>query len=371
MKQFWKEYLIPNKPVCLTDLTQNWNCWNDFRLKNTNTLNFEWLDQKFGSLLVPVVDTSKQTSYFSAADSDSISNQQQQNQWSFSSYLKYLKERNTTTTQNDSSSSKFYLKDWHFVSELKGKYSPYETPLVFSDDWLNNVSGRLDWQTNRGMNDDYKFLYFGIAGTKSYLHTDVFQSYSWSTNIVGRKKWIFFSPNDCKMLFENDQIRAQISDIESIVDLKLKEKFWKYAIVFIQQPGETIFVPSGWMHQVENLDDCLSFNHNWGNASNLANFWNFIQSETLKVELAIQDCRETCENEQEWNELVQKVLLANIGIDHAKFLSYIEINIKDLISNASFLVEEEYLQFSIQESKKVLQQLGYGGLNLISTLNLK
>ena len=31
----------------------------------------------------------------------------------------------------------------------------------------------------------------------------------------------------------------------------------------VQEPGELLFVPSGWYHQVENLTDCISINHNW------------------------------------------------------------------------------------------------------------
>jgi hypothetical protein len=38
----------------------------------------------------------------------------------------------------------------------------------------------------------------------------------------------------------------------------------------IQEPGEIIFVPSGWHHQVYNLEDTISINHNWLNAYNLS-----------------------------------------------------------------------------------------------------
>ena len=31
----------------------------------------------------------------------------------------------------------------------------------------------------------------------------------------------------------------------------------------VQEAGETIFVPSGWYHQVTNLVDTVSINHNW------------------------------------------------------------------------------------------------------------
>ena len=37
----------------------------------------------------------------------------------------------------------------------------------------------------------------------------------------------------------------------------------------IQRRGEVIFVPSGWHHQVENVEDTISINHNWFNAANI------------------------------------------------------------------------------------------------------
>ena len=40
-------------------------------------------------------------------------------------------------------------------------------------------------------------------------------------------------------------------------------------IEIIQRSGELLFVPSGWFHEVENLTDCISINHNWLNAHNV------------------------------------------------------------------------------------------------------
>ena len=45
-------------------------------------------------------------------------------------------------------------------------------------------------QKERGsaVDRDYRFCYAGRAGTSTGLHFDVLGSYSWSTNIVGRKR---------------------------------------------------------------------------------------------------------------------------------------------------------------------------------------
>ena len=41
----------------------------------------------------------------------------------------------------------------------------------------------------------------------------------------------------------------------------------------IQEPGDVIFVPSGWHHQVHNLEDTISINHNWFNGANIGNIF--------------------------------------------------------------------------------------------------
>ena len=71
------------------------------------------------------------------------------------------------------------MKDWKFVAEHP-TYEAYTTPIFFSDDWLNGPTG---------MGHAYKFCYLGPKGTTTPLHADVLNSYSWSTNICGRKRW--------------------------------------------------------------------------------------------------------------------------------------------------------------------------------------
>ena len=43
-------------------------------------------------------------------------------------------------------------------------------------------------------------LIFLTQGSWTPFHTDVFGSYSWSSNIVGRKRWIFLPPGEERKL---------------------------------------------------------------------------------------------------------------------------------------------------------------------------
>ena len=52
------------------------------------------------------------------------------------------------------------------------------------------------WDVRDDIDDDYRFVYMGPKGTWTPFHADVFRSFSWSANICGRKRWIFFPPGE-------------------------------------------------------------------------------------------------------------------------------------------------------------------------------
>jgi oxalate decarboxylase/phosphoglucose isomerase-like protein (cupin superfamily) len=91
----------------------------------------------------------------------------------------------------------------------------------------------------------------GSKGTWTPLHTDVLTSYSWSTNVCGKKKWTLFPPSEGNFL--KDSSENLVFDIGNVDATKFPLFSQARRIVITQEAGETIFVPSGWFHQVENL----------------------------------------------------------------------------------------------------------------------
>lgn len=68
-----------------------------------------------------------------------------------------------------------YIKDWHLARNVQNRSSSftkggeetfYETPDIFKDDWMNHYYSHKT-------EDDFKFVYFGTAGTTTALHRDV------------------------------------------------------------------------------------------------------------------------------------------------------------------------------------------------------
>ena len=165
------------------------------------------------------------------------------------------------------SGSTLYVKDWHqalLLEEDGGKQDQvYTTPDVFQGQYhCGSLSVRDlrqkpitdDWMTHHALTldppDDYRFTYAGPKGTYTPLHRDVYGSYSWSSNIVGRKRWWLIPPE------HTDIVWTQPGGSEVVFDLReLDETLWRERVLeVVQEAGETIFVPSGWYHQVENLD---------------------------------------------------------------------------------------------------------------------
>ncbi|CAL4109312.1 unnamed protein product, partial [Meganyctiphanes norvegica] len=100
-----------------------------------------------------------------------------------------------------------------------------------------------------------------------------------------------------------------------------KASIAKGRLEVIQEPGEIIFVPTAWHHQVWNLEDTISINHNWINGTNISTVWTFLVESLNQVEHAIRDC---CEME-DWIGQCQILLKATHGMDFHEFYTFLKV----------------------------------------------
>eukprot|EP00976_Prorocentrum_cordatum_P084687 1185768-Prorocentrum_minimum.AAC.1 len=56
----------------------------------------------------------------------------------------------------------------------------------------------------------------------------------------------------------------------------------------LQGPGDAIFVPAGWHHEVHNVEDTLSVNHNWLNACGLHWTYQLLRRDLADATAAIE-----------------------------------------------------------------------------------
>nr|XP_002119797.1 jmjC domain-containing protein 4-like isoform X1 [Ciona intestinalis] len=305
--EFFSTYLLKNQPCILTQwATKDWPCMEGWRFESRAgefVPNFDKLVELFGETEVPVADCSKKNF-----------NSHEKIKMKFKDFVKYWKSK----INGDNEERSLYLKDWHCRREFPS-YDIYTTPPYFTSDWLNELFDKVVVSFSE---DDYRFVYMGPTGTWTPFHADVYRSYSWSANICGRKKWVMFPPSEEEKLKDiNGHLPFDIRDI--ISDDVIKPTH----IEVEQEAGEIMFVPSGWHHQVYNMEDTISINHNWFNGCCINLVWRFLQSELRLVEREIDDCRASMD-EEEWTNHCQVLMLCNTGINYQRFHSLLEHIIK-------------------------------------------
>ena len=271
--QFCLFYLLPNRPALFTGLTASWHCQHEW-VTPGGAPDCRRLRQHFGDVQVLVADCS-------------LPEEAPRLHWTLGQYLDYLDNAAASDTR------RLYLKDAHLVTESarRGLPAPYTTPAVFADDWLNAFyDAAMESAPLAAQVSDYRFTYLGPPGTHTSRHADVLRSYSWSSNISGTKHWRLYPPG----LAEPMEL-------------------------LVQGPGETVFVPAGWEHEVLNVGavPVLSVNHNWLCASSLDVTWRFLRDETLLATQCIEDIR-GCTPPDEFESLVARNTRANAGLDYGQ-----------------------------------------------------
>lgn len=270
---FLVQYLLPGRPVLLRGLTDRWRAKRDF--VSADGPDLDALSSSFPSSPVQVADCSL------PEEAPRLLG------WTLSAYCSYLAAHCGAADPRC-----LYLKDWHARAEAEaaGDAPLYETPHLFQEDWLNGFYDSKGAPGCCAAVRDYRFVYLGPPGSSTPLHSDVLRSFSWSANLCGVKRWRLFPPRGGD------------------------------AMELLQAAGETLFVPSGWAHTVENtgLVPVLSVNHNWLNDSSLDIVWTFLQEELRGAAAAIDDCRALV-SAHEFDLLLARNVRANAGLDLGQF----------------------------------------------------
>ncbi|PKA64597.1 F-box protein [Apostasia shenzhenica] len=337
---FVERYVKRNLPVVLTGLMTGWRASADWVTADGRP-NLRFFADHFGKSMVQVISGLQPSLRFlpprvidcKVAECNKRDfTDQKRVEMLVSEYIKYWlsissTEDNDISNCSSSTESLLYLKDWHFVQEYPD-YVAYRTPSFFLNDWLNlyleSHCLHRDPDINQDKNEmncaDYRFVYMGPKGTWTPLHADVFRSYSWSANICGRKHWLFLPPSQCHLIFDR-YLKSSVYDVYGDVCEKKYPGFNK-AIWWecTQEPNEIIFIPSGWYHQVLNLEDTISVNHNWFNSYNLSWVWNLLTKDYIEAKGYIEDVREICDD---FESICQRNLAANSGMNFYDFLVFI------------------------------------------------
>jgi len=119
---------------------------------------------------------------------------------------------------------------------------------------LADIGSLPDW-VDRAALPGAALLWFGAAGTLTPLHHDTLMLMH--TQVVGRKRWRLASPLQTPRLYNSRSVFSPV-DLAAPDWVRFPKAAGVQVLDVVVEPGETLFVPLGWWHQVEALDTSLS-----------------------------------------------------------------------------------------------------------------
>ena len=222
-EEFVWNYASVCKPVILTDAIKNWPALTKWTL--------DFFRSTYGSINLTVTDCS-----------EGVRSRNQDITMKLADYLDYLASHDRQRS--------LYLEELRLSSfpELR---QDYHIPVYFPN-WLE----RLPMELQKKYRLERSTVYIGPKDSSIGLHIDSYDLPAWVALISGRKKIKFFSPEQGEFLY-GGEVNAFNPDLN---------QFPQYAhaksIEAVLEPGEVIYIPPRWWHQVNNLEDSISLNTN-------------------------------------------------------------------------------------------------------------
>ncbi|XP_070374133.1 2-oxoglutarate and iron-dependent oxygenase JMJD4 isoform X2 [Equus asinus] len=284
---FVKGYLLPNEPCVFSSaFTEGWGSRSHWVTPGGKP-DFEYLLRHYGDVVVPVANCGVQEY-----------NSNPKEHMLLRDYISYWREY----IQGDYSSSRgcLYLKDWHLCS----------TPAAASCRSLSQGTPRRKTCS----------LYPCTSRPTGSMSTGT----PWTWMITALSTWGPLAPGQEEAL--RDCHGGLPYDVTSpaLLDSRLypTRHLCGPPLEVTQEAGEMVFVPSGWHHQVHNLEDTISINHNWVNGCNLANMWHFLQQELCAVQQEVIQWKDTM---PDWHHHCQVIMRSCSGINFTEFYHFLKV----------------------------------------------
>ena len=126
----------------------------------------------------------------------------------------------------------------------------------------------------------YRWVLLGPERSGTCAHVDPLGTSAWNTVVSGRKRWVLFEPGTSKSVVKGSKLYdSREMDDEAVnyfVDILPRIRAahpHARRIEFVQNPGETVFVPGGWWHAVINLDASIGATQNFASRANFDAVW--------------------------------------------------------------------------------------------------
>lgn len=125
---------------------------------------------------------------------------------------------------------------------------------------LHEDLGFLDKLLERADSRPHGMMWIGGQGTFTPLHHDLTNNLL--LQIVGRKRLLMVAPSATPRLYNDHHVYSQIRDLlEPGIVARYPKLEGLYVHQIILNPGDALFIPLGWWHQVTSLDFSVTITH--------------------------------------------------------------------------------------------------------------
>ncbi|MRX48205.1 cupin-like domain-containing protein [Pedobacter puniceum] len=217
-EDFLKNYLIPRKPLVVKNMTSTWPALEKW--------TFEYLKEVVGDKIVPLYDSAKAdpSKPINAASAE----------MKFGDYIDLICKQPTDL--------RIFLFD----------------PIKFAPKLLDDYRSPKDLMG--GFLDAYPNMFFGGAGSVTFMHYDIDLAHIFHTHFHGRKHIILFDNKWSRKLYKIpfatyalEDYDISNPDFDKFPGLKGLEGYET-----ILEHGETLFMPTGMWHWMKYLDGSFS-----------------------------------------------------------------------------------------------------------------
>ncbi|EPY29452.1 transferase, transferring glycosyl group [Strigomonas culicis] len=246
-EEFRREFEKPNTPVVLTHVATEWPF-------------FKILNEKFCNLSAEKRLLVKDATVLDAPLRCEYTNM------NLDEYVQYA------MTQKDE--RPIYMFDAEF-GNLLDIDRLYTVPDFFARDDFFSVMG--------AERPKYRWIIAGPQRGGSSFHVDPNYTNAWNANLTGRKRWLLFPPGATPPGVVPSENMAEVATPVSLSEWLLNnydatvQQFRRLGYECICEPGDIMFVPSGWWHSVINLEDSVAITQNYVSESNLSNVVKFLR----------------------------------------------------------------------------------------------
>ena len=222
VEEFRERYAIPGIPVLLEGLADDWPA--------RRLWTFDFFRQNYGTTNVTVYPGPRKSAGHIMK---------------LSAYLDYMEHTRDAVPD--------YLSRWRFSSRFPELAAHYQRPPHFPC-WSDLLPRKL--------RPCWKWLYMGPPRSGSWTHIDFMGTAAWNMVFVGEKAWRFYPPHRRSPVYagETNPPRPNPDMFPLFAEAK--------GLSCVQGPGDIVFTPSNWRHQVRNESCTLALTENFINDTN-------------------------------------------------------------------------------------------------------